>query len=298
MAWLAGGILLLAGFCIMSAERGYTAANRMLHPPRRPITADERKELPDARDVQFRTADGLSIHGWYLPSRNGAAVVMVHGLTENRARFIPDAQLLSEHGFGVLAIDLRAHGESEGSVATWGDRERQDLEAALSYLLAQPGVDRRRVGAIGFSVGGLTVAGVAARDPRLAAIILEGTNSSMDKELVDDFGKWGPLSLLPARWAFQRAGVHVEEVNAERLVRTMPPRPLLVIDGGQDKRVTRAQENPIFLAAPEPKEYWLVPSAGHGEYFQTAPEEYRKRVLAFFQHALAKRGASTAGKGT
>ena len=57
-------------------------------------------------DVSFKTADGLTLRGWYAPSRNGAAVVLVHGSGGSRLGPRRHARLLAEHGYGVPAYNM------------------------------------------------------------------------------------------------------------------------------------------------------------------------------------------------
>ncbi len=66
------------------------------------------------RPVTLRTADGLRLRGWYVPSRNGAAVALLHGTGGNRTGVAAHARLLARRGYGVLLFDLRGHGASDG----------------------------------------------------------------------------------------------------------------------------------------------------------------------------------------
>ena len=65
-------------------------------------------------DVTFVTADGVRLSAWYVPSRNGAAVVLRHGATSTRVDTLDEAVVLAEHGYGVLATDARGHGDTRG----------------------------------------------------------------------------------------------------------------------------------------------------------------------------------------
>ena len=76
---------------------------------------------------------------WYVPPRNGTAVVLIHGSTGNRARVADRARLLARHGYGVLAIDLPGNGESDGYSNGLGDNAQPAVTAALDYLEPRPG---------------------------------------------------------------------------------------------------------------------------------------------------------------
>lgn len=170
-------LLLAAAGAAVTAALGWGAARvaanteRCVHPPRTRLTeadrAAARTRLPHLEDVVFRTRDGLLLRGWFAPGARRSAVVLVHGLGANRAAMLPEAAILAARGHGVLLFDSRASGDSDGALATWGDRERLDLAAALDLLAARPDVDPSRLGAYGYSVGSSAVALAAAEDPRL-----------------------------------------------------------------------------------------------------------------------------------
>jgi predicted alpha/beta hydrolase len=100
--------------------------------------------------VSFETSDGLRLVGWYVPSRNSAAVIVSPG----RSGTVRPARMLARHGYGVLVFDRRGEGESEGDFNAYGWGGDLDLKAALDFLSRRPDVDTERIGGIGLSVGG------------------------------------------------------------------------------------------------------------------------------------------------
>src|SRR3712207_4631015 len=87
-----------------------------------------------AEHVSFQCADGLRIAAWYFPSRNGAAVIVCHGLGGNRTGVVDYARFLTEAGYGALLFDFRAHGDSEGEIVSLGYFEALDVIGAVEYL--------------------------------------------------------------------------------------------------------------------------------------------------------------------
>lgn len=118
-------------------------------------------------DVTFVTADGTRLSAWYMPSRNGAAVVLRHGATSTRSDTLDEAVVLARHGYGVLATDARGHGRSGGVAMDWGWHGDLDTGAAVTYLARRPDVDVDRIAVIGLSMGGEEALGAAAVDPRI-----------------------------------------------------------------------------------------------------------------------------------
>ena len=99
--------------------------------------------------VTFEAGDGLDLAGWYRPSRNGAAVLLVHGGGSDRMGSLAHAKVLARHGYGVLFYDSRGRGESEGSPNGYGWDWQEDVEGALGFLAQRPDVEPGQIGALG-----------------------------------------------------------------------------------------------------------------------------------------------------
>src|SRR5207247_6728192 len=93
-------------------------------------------------NVNFTTSDGLSLRGWYVPSKNHAAVIAAPG----RAGAQKPARVLIRHGYGVLVFDRRGEGESDGDPNAFGWVADRDLNAAVAFLQSRADVDRNRIG--------------------------------------------------------------------------------------------------------------------------------------------------------
>lgn len=97
-------------------------------------------------DVTFSTADGVALSGWYVPSRNGAAVVLLHGAGSTRSAVLPHAVVLADDGFGVLLYDARGHGRSQGRAMDFG--WYGDLDVAAAQVWTAPGAGHTRALAV------------------------------------------------------------------------------------------------------------------------------------------------------
>ncbi len=107
----------------------------------------------DESEVAFESSDGYTLRGTFSPGDDGSVgVVLVHGIADGRDRFIPWARHLDAAGMHSLRFDLRAHGQSDGAVCTYGQRERHDVVAAVQWMHRQPGVGD--VVVVGSSMGG------------------------------------------------------------------------------------------------------------------------------------------------
>lgn len=163
------------------------------HTPREPIDGTF---AVSHKDVSFETSDGLTIRGWYSPSRNGAAIVLVHGSGGNRMGPRKQAALLARHGYGVLLYDSRGRGESDGDPQGFDWTWQPDVDAAIDYLKSRPDVRDGRIGAVGLSAGAETVVETAARRPDLRAVVAEGAGFRAYGDGLDVPG-WDKWVMLP-----------------------------------------------------------------------------------------------------
>lgn len=243
--------------------------------------------------VSFTTEDGVWLSGWYIPpqAEPGAALIFVHGLGSHRGSMLDQAAVLAQDGYGALLFDLRAHGLSHGRKSSWGLAEVADVAAALRFLQAQPEVDAGRIGLVGHSMGGAIAIRAAVQLPEIRLVVAESvyTNFSENAErLAVSFArlpKWtGPL-VLP--WAEQIAGVDSNDLAPIRDIAQLAPRPILLIQGGQDGTIPSRNGGALFGTAVSPKERLVIPQAGHNDLFQAAPNLMTKRLRRFLAENLS-----------
>jgi alpha-beta hydrolase superfamily lysophospholipase len=128
--------------------------------------------LEAAETIALRASDGTTLSAvWLAPARTAPAVLLVHMLTRSHAEWDLTAQALNVSGFGVLALDLRGHGASEGSSTALGSMQ-QDVQAGLDWLKARQDVLAGRLGIAGASLGAALAPLAAAVDPSVRSIAL------------------------------------------------------------------------------------------------------------------------------
>jgi uncharacterized protein len=233
-------------------------------------------------EVTFTTSDGLQLEGWYVPTKNGATVIVIPG----RKGPQKPAKMLARHGYGVLLYDRRGEGESEGDPNGFGWAGTRDVDAAIAFLRGRPEVDESRIGGLGLSVGGEVLLQAAAETDHLKAVVSEGAGFRSVREAVDLPG--------PARFIAVPI-LALSTASTAIFTNDLPPRgleelsseihvPVFFIyassgQGGENL-------NPIYYdAANQPKEIWSVDS-GHTGAIDAEPQEYERRVVAFLDSAL------------
>lgn len=287
-------LVLLAGVVGVSAF----AADQFLHSGQwsKGIPDDPGKHGLDYEDVSFRTADGLTIRGWWIPAqRPVGTVLLLHGYAHNRLELLPQAPYLHAAGYDLLLFDWRSCGKSDGEIFTFGDFERRDLTAALDFASAR---GHGKIAAIGYSMGAATAILGGAFDPRLAAVVADSAFATLEDNFGRGFEQLSPLPLPLPAFPFAPLALwiaHLETgVTAIRPideVASFAPRPILFISGSQDTLVPPDQTDRLAAAAGEPRETLRIKGAGHpsskrGGPYDTAPELYQKTVLAFLGRAL------------
>ncbi|HEX2895418.1 MAG TPA: alpha/beta fold hydrolase [Marmoricola sp.] len=243
-----------------------------------------------------RTADGVDLAAWWVPSRNGAAVLLLHGAGSTRTSVLDQAAVLGRHGYGVLLIDARGHGESGGRGMDFGWYGESDATAALDFLTTRAGVDAGRIGIVGLSMGGESAIGAAGVDPRVRAVVAEGatTRVAADKAFLSAaYGVRGDLQRGIDRATYAVAGLLTAAPQPASLRDSVvaaqadgSPTPMLLITAGTVDTERLAAEY-LDRAAPDAVERWTVPHAGHTGGLRTAPTEWKRRVLGFLDTALA-----------
>lgn len=263
-------------------------ADAFLHPRRYPAVGTPADWGLEYRDVAFTTVDGLALRGWYLPSTNGAAILLCHGI--GGARSLGPAQVLARHGYGVLTFDWRAHGQSDGDLCTFGYYEVRDVEGALAWLEAQPGVDPQRIGMLGESMGAVAAIRAAAQLPQVKAVVAASPYADPEEAIRNIWRGTGlpafPFVHLQIALGELRTGLNLADLQPLRDVAVISPRPILILAGGQDPITGPEAGARIYTAAGEPKELWFEPEAGHQSFLSIFPEEYEQRVVGFFDGAL------------
>jgi uncharacterized protein len=234
-------------------------------------------------EVSFETGDGLELEGWYIPSRNGAAVISFPGRkvkgSQSRARF------LARHGYGVLLFDRRGEGESDGDPNSYGWDGDRDVKAAIDYLQSRPDVESGRVGGIGLSVGGEMLLETAAETPELRAVVSEGAGHRSYREVRDIAGAQS-VSYLPMALAVTVFSGHTPPPALGDLVARIR-QPTLLIHGRHSQKGTERKHNLHYddVGGPNVKR-WEIPSSGHTGGLEAASQEYERRVVRFFDAAL------------
>jgi pimeloyl-ACP methyl ester carboxylesterase len=229
--------------------------------------------------------------GWYVPSSNRAAVVLLHGAGSTRSDVLPEAAVLARHGFGVLLLDARGHGASGGRAMDFGWHGDADVAAATAFLVSRRDVDADRIGVVGSSMGGEEAIGASGSNRLIRAVVAEGVTARTAADegwLSEVHGVRGLFTEQMERvqdWVTDvLTSASVPTSMQTAVAQSAGTRYLLIVAG----EVADEGHAAAFIArgAPERVQTWTVQGSGHTGGLERAPQEWEARVAAFLGAAL------------
>ncbi len=277
-----GIILAILGVSTVYGVLPITRALLIARPPRKmiPLSALTSPYEP----ITFFTDSGLRVQGWYAPPRNDAVVIIAHGYGGNRADYLEQAAFVVAQGYGVLLLDLLAHGESGGQRLSLTGEE---ILAAIRYVHNQQETANAKIGLWGFSLGGLVSLQAAAQTQDIHAVIADGpfpVVSRQDMPVAQTFTDWLWIPFDAVQWQVLRLlGIRPAMSTTTALQQITCD--ILLIAGTQNSGEQRVMRK--YAAVPNAQiELWEVTAAGHVESWRVCGETYRERVLEFLEKAL------------
>ncbi|MBI1832442.1 MAG: alpha/beta fold hydrolase [Planctomycetes bacterium] len=268
------------------------------------------KPTPDAEEVTLTTPDGLALRGIYLRTSKPRKGVILFGLEfgSNRWACLPYCEFLRDAGYDIFTFEMRGQGESPTQPSyeplQWvTDFEVIDFQTALLYLKGRPDRDPRGIGFFGLSKGGSAGLMVAAQDDFVRCCVVDGAFACLTT-MVPYMAQWVLIytsmpwlaRIIPYWYLAIAAQIAIRQIEKlrdchypllESALPNLAPRPLLMIHGSADNYIKPEMARTLFGLAGDPKELWMVENAKHNQAIHLAGEEYKKKVLAFFEQHLA-----------
>src|ERR1039458_5724661 len=286
-------LTLYVAFCLIA---GIFVADGTLHPAHRPLTAEDQTTMreiannldSDLEAVSITTLDAITLRAWTIHPHhsNGDAVILLHGLGDNRIGMTGYAQLLLAHGFTVLLPDARAHGDSGGQLATYGLLERNDIRQWFDFLIAQ--AHPHCIFGFGESMGAAELLQSLSVEPHFCAVAAESSFSSFREIAYDRMGQpfhLGPwfgrtllrpvieFAFLYVRWKHH---LDMQQVSPENSVAATTV-PIFLIHGQIDSNILPRHSQRIQARNPKIV-LWKVPNADHCGAISAAPKEFEQRL--------------------
>jgi uncharacterized protein len=263
----------------------YRRFTGFLHPSDRGLPCEE---------VTLKTGEGMELSCWLIPAPGSArgTVIYLHGVSESKIVGLQPARWLHERGYHVFLYDSRRHGDSGGSFCTYGFYEKHDTSTVINYLQCRTDLRLGRIGLFGSSMGAAVALQVASLDSRVSAVIAESGFATL-RSIFDDYQRrmiklpWHYLRNLVIRRSEHMAHFKANAVSPLEAVRGIHV-PLLIIHGTADNLIDFHYSVSVYEQANQPKELWLIPGARHNDIIEVGGEEYRRRVVEFFDRTIGR----------
>jgi hypothetical protein len=293
-------IFALTIYLLLSAALALFVAETTLHPGRRVLSAEDVAQAhdlaarthADLTDVSIATNDGITLRAWnfHPENSNQSAVILLHGLSDNRLGMIGYAELLLRHGYTVLLPDSRAHGASGGDTATYGLLEREDIRRWFEWSLNND--HPHCIFGFAESMGAAQLI-QSATETSFCSIAAESPFASFREIAYDRMGQFfhaGPwlgrtllrplveFSFLYVRWKY---GWDMNLISPEREARKARL-PILLIHGRDDRNIPVRHSRTIAASNPNIA-LWEVPDTDHCGAISTHSEEFASRLTTWFQ---------------
>ncbi|MGD8935961.1 MAG: alpha/beta hydrolase [Thiogranum sp.] len=231
----------------------------MIFFPARGLQATPADWAMSYEDVSLKSADGIKLHGWYIPAARAERVVLfLHGNAGNISHRGESIAIFRRLGLDVFIFDYRGYGGSDGEPSEAG--LYQDAAAAWRYLVETRGVSPGNIVVFGRSLGGAVAAQLASRvQPQPGGLILESTLSS-----ARDFAKAAfPLlsRVLVVRYQFD---------SVARLAQVRCP--VLVLHSPTDEIMPYRLGEKLYQSAHEPKRFVALRGDHNSGFMQSQPQ--------------------------
>lgn len=260
----------------------YLQVRKWLYPPS-PAVLPQPADSP-FRKVSFHSEDRLNICGWYAPPASGQALLMLHGHSGNRDQLLVHADYLLAAGYGLLLIDFRNHGDSDGRMTSMGCHEIKDARAAYRFLQAQDAV--QQIVIWGHSMGG-AVASQLMRESGAAGLFIDATFAdfpSIVRAGVRRRGLPQPIArLLTALYGILsdsdwRACRPIDYLAAVEV-------PVLLFHGAKDTLIPLTEAQRLVRANPRIR-LKIFADGTHSDLYELEPQRYRREVLAYLNEVF------------
>ncbi|MBI5852597.1 MAG: alpha/beta hydrolase [Planctomycetes bacterium] len=258
-----------------------------------------------ARAIALTSSDGVTLRAFVVPPRNGApraTVILVHGLFRGALELEPVGAMFRELGCEVVLLELRNHGESGRTRASFGIREANDVLAAVEWARGRDADSRARpLLLFGVSLGTAAVAFAAPRIDELAGVVVDAplTDAVATAHRMLGDGPRGtrrftipqPIRSLTLLALELVSGIDLAaDRPGDALVTLAPAVHVLVIGGAADRRMPPDELQALFARLPQDeahKSLWIRADADHGDVWNVDPDGYRERLARFVLRVTA-----------
>ena len=235
----------------------------------------------------FKTRDNLTLTAdIYSISNPKANIVLLHGIRSNKEHWHNMALWLNRNGYNAIALDMRAHGESQGTYCSFGYYEKQDISKLIDTLQAQG--FNQNFGIWGHSLGAAVALQTLAVDKRLKFGIVESSYADF-KQITKDYSRYylhfesDYLNNFLLERAAEKACFPLDQVNPVDYCAAID-QPVMIVHGIADHKINVKNARVLYdKITGKQKQLVLINGAGHTNIHQIGGESYKNKVLTFLE---------------
>lgn len=264
------GATALAGGAAVVAARQLNGPHR----PDLPYTFTPFELGVDHENVEFESADGTRIRGWWFEAPGSEHVVIAsHGFRGDKSQMLGIGTGLHRAGASVLLYDFRGNGDSDDGPQSLGHYEQQDLRSAIAF--ARTRMPEAQIDLLGFSMGAAVSILVAAEDPGISRVVADSPFADMHGVVAAAAASvWvpGAFAHLVDVVTRRQYGYGFSQVRPIDAITGIEPRPLLMFHGTEDSVIPVEHAHRLAAAAGPSARLELTEGADHcGSYFADRP---------------------------
>ena len=308
-------LIVVSGIAFVYLFTCYFLAGNIIHLNRQPVPRNPGHYGLDFEDIEYQTADGVTIKGWLIPGTLQKLVIMTHvgGLTrygsttqyknltklyDKEVEFLRTAEHLHKEGYWVLMFDFRNHGESaphpKRGIAGVGLVEYRDVVATMDYIRGRDDLKDMAVGFVSFCMGANSTIIAMSRVPEafqkvkclflVQPISTEVFIRSYTKRLVTPVGARLLLPMIK-KFVVWRGGYPLGEMSPEKYVKDLKV-PTMYVQARNDPWTELSDIEGFYADTPDnPKEFFWIEDTTHRfesyTYFQDRPEKMLEWIGAW-----------------
>ncbi|MFC2036455.1 alpha/beta hydrolase [Chloroflexota bacterium] len=306
--WIIAVLIVILMAAVLATS--YMFAGIVIHSRRQPVVRTPHEYGMSYEDIEFRSADGLSIKGWFIPapsSRTDKVIVLTHPMPMNRHGFLAKHQgfppmfktdvdllrtmhALHQAGYPVLAFDLRNHGESDSGITGNGMSEYQDVLGAVDYINNRPDLGVQEIGFVCFCMGAASTMVALSKgkdqikNARFLVAIQPVTSSVFFRCYLKDIYTSLSLFLIPIvnRIVQWQGGYAFEEMTPGRFAKDIDI-PTFYVQSKEDPWTELSDIQSFYDATPAAKELWLIEGKMRRFEAYNYVGEHPEKILAFIE---------------